>query len=352
MAHLVTNTINEKGDLVLKGVPAWHGLGTVITSQELTTAEVLQYSGLDFEVSKLPNTHRLPDGTDITSTESFFTYRTDKNLVLGSSVGKIYTPLQNTEALNLLDIIKEEGTINWESAGALDSGRVTFIAAQVDSKISVNGFDEVRPYVVVSNSHDGKSAIRAYFTNVRVVCNNTLQMSIGQSKNMYKIRHTTNAKDKLKEAFELMGLAKKNAEISAEAYEAMAKVKLKQSDFWNYLGNIFLDVEEKNKVRQGERIKDVISHQKAKVINEVIEYAHVGVGQKEAGYDSTMWGAYNAVTGYFSNVKSYKTQDARFDGLIFGSDNKTMEMAFDLALHPYNVEPLHRSNLTYNLSNN
>ncbi len=29
MAHLVTNQNNAKGDLVLKGVPAWHGLGTV-----------------------------------------------------------------------------------------------------------------------------------------------------------------------------------------------------------------------------------------------------------------------------------------------------------------------------------
>lgn len=350
MAHLVTNQNNAKGDLVLKGVPAWHGLGTVINSDQLTTEEVLQFSGLDFQVEKSPNIHRMGE-TDVVSKESFFTYRTDKNIVLGSSVGSTYTVLQNTEALDLLDIIKQDGTIHWESAGALDNGRLTFIAAKVDAKIAVNGYDEVQPYVVFSNSHDGKSAIRAYFTNVRVVCNNTLQFSVNQSQQMHRIRHTKNASAKLTNAFEVMGLMKKNLEVSKEAYEEMSRIKFKQNEFWNYIGNIFLEEKEKTAVINGVPIKDVITDKKAQVFRDVVEYAEIGVGQKEAGI-GTAWWAYNAITGYESNVKTFKSQQDRFEGLLFEKDSQRMLKAFDLALNPQKIEPLNRiitpSNLNYN----
>lgn len=340
MAHLVTNQLNKKGDLVLKGVPAWHGLGTVITNQEMTTAEVLKYSGLDFQVEKSPNIHRIGE-QDIVSEESFFTYRTDKNIIMGSSVGSKYTIVQNIDALDLMDELAKKGVIQWESASALNDGKTTFICAKV-SNIELVGKDNIVQYVVFSNSHDGSSAIRAYFTNVRVVCNNTLQSSLKNAKSLHKIRHTTNAKFKIEEAFKVMGLAKANLEESSEMYAKMQKTKLEKANFWNFLGNVFLDEKEIQLIRKGEAHQSVISSQKKKVLDGVLEYAYNGVGQEMAGV-GTSWWAYNAITGYVSNEKNYKSQESRFDNMLFGEDNKLMSRSLELALYPNEIIPLTRT---------
>ena len=79
---------------------AWHGLGQVVETYP-TSAEALKFAGLDFEVEKLPNMHRLNDGTEITSQTSFFTYRPDTGAVLGDRLGKDYQVVQNTLCASL-----------------------------------------------------------------------------------------------------------------------------------------------------------------------------------------------------------------------------------------------------------
>ena len=50
----------------------------------------------------------------------------------------------------------------------------------------------------------------------------------------------------------------------------------------------------------------------------------------------TVFGAYNAVTGYFSNVKKYKNENNRMVGNYFGTGAKVMQKALDLALEMVN----------------
>lgn len=87
---------------------AWHGLGSVVDA--MNTKQALQLGGLDFDVIKAPNIHRI--GTkEIVSTNSFFTYRNDTEAVLGDKLGKDYTVLQNREAMDLIDTLVESGKV-------------------------------------------------------------------------------------------------------------------------------------------------------------------------------------------------------------------------------------------------
>jgi len=44
----------------------------------------------------------------------------------------------------------------------------------------------------------------------------------------------------------------------------------------------------------------------------------------------TLFGAYNAVTGYFQNVRSYKDGEAKLKSLMFGTGQLRAQAAFDL----------------------
>lgn len=84
----------------------WHGLGQIVQGYP-NRREALQFAGLDFEVCKRPNTHRLDDGSEVFSNTSFYTYRLDTGAILGDRLGKDYEVVQNTDAFRFFDAIVE-----------------------------------------------------------------------------------------------------------------------------------------------------------------------------------------------------------------------------------------------------
>src|SRR6476659_1783755 len=157
---------------------AWHGLGQIV-SDHPSSREALQFAGLDFEVAKLPNLHRLPDGKEVTSENSFFTYRTDNQEILGDRLGSDYEVVQNKDAFSFFDaIVGHKEGILYETAGALGKGERIFITAKLPDYIRVGHDDLIEKYLFLTTSHDGSGSITAAFTPIRVVCNNTLTVAL------------------------------------------------------------------------------------------------------------------------------------------------------------------------------
>jgi len=151
---------------------AWHGLGQIVQNYP-TSKEALQFAGLDFEVCKRPNTHRLDNGTEIISKTSFYTYRPDTNTILGDRLGKDYEVVQNIDAFSFFDAIVGGDGIQYETAGALGNGEKIFITAKLPGYIRVANTDSIEKYLFLTTSHDGFGSIMAAFTPVRIVCNNS-----------------------------------------------------------------------------------------------------------------------------------------------------------------------------------
>lgn len=349
MAHLLDFQRGTAAFVSLKQ-PAWHGLGVTIET-EMTVSEALKYGNLDFQVEKSPNRHLLPTGEMLVSDTSFFTFRTDTNFVLGDRIGKAYEVVQNEEALGVVDALVSEGMIV-ETAGSLRDGCTVFMCCRVPESIKVAGTDEVKQYLIIATGHDGNTPILAYFSNVRVVCNNTLQLSFRDATKKHSIRHTRSAGDKLNEALRLMGLSVKNTATAQAQYDRLAEEKMSQNEFWNYVGNVFFSADEIKKLQGGTAITDALSSRKRNIVSEVVAYAQTGIGQAEAGKGSAWW-AYNAITGYYSNRKKFDTAESRMEGLLFGSAADTMEKALVLASQPEKVQPFHRiASQSFNLNMN
>ncbi len=119
---------------------AWHGLGQVVTDYP-NSREALQFAGLDFEVIKRPNIHRLDNGEEVISETSFFTSRTDNNSILGDKLGADYEVVQNVDAFAFFDAIVGGDGIQYETAGALGKGERIFITAKLPGYIRVGSDD-------------------------------------------------------------------------------------------------------------------------------------------------------------------------------------------------------------------
>ncbi len=354
MAHEL-DLSNNQANFVSYKQKAWHGLGTVL-EETMTIEDALNYGGLNFNVNKLPNTHLIPFVTEtgikgnhkVTSDNSFFTYRDDTNAVLGDKLGKDYTVLQNLEALGIFDLILENNSgITLETAGSLKGGKTVFVTVKMPQKIVVGNSDEVEQYLVASNSHDGSSAVRVMFTPVRVVCQNTLTMAIKGAQGIHAIRHTGNVKENTQQAFKIMGLALTNHDVAEATFNKMAKTRLMKEEFFNYLGNVFFSESEIRQIKQGTPQQDVLSPQKVKLIESVMDFSYSGVGQAEANEMSAWW-AYNGVTGYLSNEKKFKDAEKRFDGLLVSTG--IQDKALSLAMDVQSIQSLKRT--SYNFSNN
>ena len=72
-----------------------------------------------------------------------------------------------------------------------------------------------------------------------------------------------------------------------------------------------------------------ISMRKANIFAKMYDYYLNGVGQNEIL--GTAWGAYNAITGYYSNVKKQEGEK-RMDNLIFGGDRLATSKALNMVV--------------------
>lgn len=318
---------------------AWHGLGQIVEGYP-TSAEALKFADLDYQVVKrklftFDNENEAADeNTEIKIPEievpSFYaTLRTDTETVLGV-VGKDYEVVQNTDAFSFFDAIVGGEGIQYETAGALGKGERIFITAKLPDYIKVGNDDPIEKYLFLTTSHDGSGSILAAFTPVRIVCNNTLNAALRNYSNAIRIRHTANAKERLEEAHKLMGISNRLSADLEEIFNQWSKVRITDDTLKMIIRKALVPNKEVLKNLQDGK-EDEFSAYFKKATDTAFEYAMSNPTQQMDTTKGTIFGAYNAVTGYFQNVRTYKDKDAKFKSLLLGGNAQSKnQRAFDL----------------------
>lgn len=170
----------------------WHGLGTRV-EHTLNSQEALVAAGLDWQVIQMPV--QTEDGRSIPGFKA--NIRDRDNQVLGVVTDR-YKVVQNQDAFAFTDELLGEG-VSYETAGSLQGGRRTWILAKLPQRYIISG-DEITPYLVFMNSHDGSGAIKAAMTPIRVVCQNTLNLALSTAKRSWSAHHTGDIKGKMEDA--------------------------------------------------------------------------------------------------------------------------------------------------------
>jgi hypothetical protein len=66
------------------------------------------------------------------------------------------------------------------------------------------------------------------------------------------------------------------------------------------------------------------------IVDSVYEYALASPTQQIDTTAGTIFGAYNAVTGYFQNARSFKSEEAKFKSIMDGTAKQRAQTAFNL----------------------
>jgi phage/plasmid-like protein (TIGR03299 family) len=333
MAHNINRNINTGKDAFFSvKEKAWHGLGQIVDNHP-TAAEAIKFAGLDFEVVKKPLytpdlNFEIGASSEMQEIKTHFaTMRTDTQQILGV-VGKKYTIVQNADAFTFFDSIAETG-VNYETAGALGDGERVFITAKLPNTIKVADNDHLEQYIFLTTSHDGSGSIQAAFTPIRIVCNNTLTAALKNCSNMVTIRHTASATEQLSQAWRVMGICQTMGKELQPIFQRMAKTRItdEQTKKLIQLAMAPNDVIFKA-IEQGKPVE--FSTQFENILSNVWEYSQTSETQLMGSTAGTVFGAYNAITGYFQNVKDYRSDDAKLTSILFGSGADRSQKAFDL----------------------
>ncbi len=314
----------------------WWNLGKVI-SEYPNSREALIEAHLDYEVVKEPiyTTSFNSDGQTMDFNKRvkthFATIRKDTGDVLGV-VGKDYQIVQNVEAFGFFDAIVGGDGIQYETAGALGNGEKIFITAKLPEYIKVGKEDLIEQYLFLTTSHDGFGSITAAFTPVRVVCQNTLNTALKNHSNCIKIRHTANAKDRLEQAHKLMGITNTLSQQLESIFNRWAKVQINDREIKKLIQQAMCPNKEVyNNLQAGK--DDDLSTAFKNICDNTFAYAMGNETQTMDTTRGTLFGAYNAVTGYFQNVREYKNDEAKMKSLLYGGIGQMRtQKAFDLCL--------------------
>lgn len=319
MSHNLHIDSTGEAALYLLKEKAWHGLGQVV-SEAKTSKEVIEIAHLDWQVLKTPNLANI--NGQYVETGSMSTYRSDTGVILGNRMTDRYEVMQNSEAFEYMDsLVACDSDIQYETAGALGQGEKTFVTAKLPKYLRIAGSDDIiENYIVVINSHDSSVPLMVAFTPIRIVCNNTLNAAMKEISNKVVIRHTKSLKSKLEEGRRLIGLATTYTDQMNQVLNQLAKTRISDTLAKDIIDKVFMT--------PAELTAPELSTRKSNIMGEIYSAIETAPGQDL--HRGTALHVYNGITSYFQNVKSYKNDSRKMQGIMIGGHElDRVQMCFD-----------------------
>ena len=320
MSHEV-EMVNGVAQMAYAGDVPWHGLGTKVAA-DLSPAQIQQQAGLDWTVEK--ETMTTASGVEIEGKKALV--RSSDNKVL-DVVGDNWNPVQNSEAFEFFSEYCLAGDMEMHTAGSLKGGQMVWALAKVKESFDILGGDQVDSYLLFSNPHKYGKAIDVRFTPIRVVCNNTLSMSLGQNvANSVSLNHRTAFNPE--SVKETMGIAHEKFAMYKETCEFLASRQFSMDSLIQYYNEVFPRTYQGKKEVSVKGYEDLTNNaQKAFSFLETQPGAEFGAG--------SWWSALNSVT-YLTDHQMGREADSRLTSAWFGANQtrkvKAVEKAVEFAL--------------------
>ena len=267
------------------GERAWHGMG-VVTDGTLPAREAFETADALFTVEKRELSYPVvtrPGDNDYGRSHClefapagvFGVVRTDTQALLGV-VSKQYEIVQNDSLLRMAEFIREE--VDMDSVVVLaDGGKVAFTATLRGAETDIVPGDTIKRRIVGYLGHDGKTGCGAIFTNVRVVCCNTLAAALN-SNNKVSVHHKGGANANFDNLISSIDVARQTFAQEADLMREFARVSMGTEVFNEYLDEVY-------KIKEGQKFR------KRDKLNAAFLF---GMGADYAPF--SLWNAVNAVT--------------------------------------------------------
>ena len=294
------------------GETPWHGLGVEVHN-DLTPDQMLVKAGLDWTVEKHPTFAVINDEPVVTPSQALV--RSSDNKVL-TMVSDDWNPVQNHEAFEFFNEFVMEGDMEMHTAGSLKGGQMVWALAKVKDSFEILGGDKVESYLLFSNPHQYGRGIDIRFTPIRVVCNNTLTLSLNaNSEHMVKLNHRRKFDADLVKS--TLGIASNKLNEYKEMSEFLASKFYKKDSVEKYFMDVFPSLSKKDNSVMSR------SAEEAYAVLETQPGAEFGRG--------SWWQAFNATTFATDHLLG-NSSETRLQSAWYGANRQRKLVALEKAV--------------------
>jgi phage/plasmid-like protein (TIGR03299 family) len=312
MAHEI-EMVNGKAQMAYAGDLPWHGLGVKVLS-DLTPDQILEAAGLNWTVEKIP-AYATIDNKQVKIGQSALVRSMDNSIL--DVVSDDWNPVQNSDAFEFFNEFVAAGDMEMHTAGSLKNGQIVWGLAKVKESFELFKGDQIDSYLLFSNFHKYGFSTDVRFTPIRVVCNNTLTLSLNSKvERMVKISHRkvfdpSNVK-------EMLGIATNKLAKYKDMAEFLGSKKAKDEDIIQYFTRIF------PVSGSGDKKKEVSKN--AELAYNIL---HTQPGAEYA--EGTWWQPFNAVT-FLTDHLAGRSADTRLTSAWYGYHKNVKTKALELAV--------------------
>ena len=314
---------HEVETMAYAGEVPWHGLGVEV-SNDLTPNQMMQKAGLDWEVEKVDAYVNI-NGEQVKTGQQALV-RTSDNTIL-TNVTDAWNPLQNSEAFNFFAEYVAAGDMEMHTAGSLKNGQMVWALAKVKESFDIFGEDRVDSYFLFSNPHQYGKSIDVRFTPIRVVCHNTLTMSLQQSaERSVKVGHrTVFDPDQVKAD---LGLAHEKFAKYKEMAQFLGSKRFSVENLIKFYDEVY-----PNTSRTAEKVAATKIEELSRPARQCYDVLETQPGAQYG--EGTWWQAFNSVT-YMTDHLQGRSAEQRLHNQWFGYNQprkvKAAEKAVEFAL--------------------
>ena len=305
------------------GEHPWHGLGNKLGVQQ--PIEVWkQQAGMDWRIDEAEVRYVMGSnniGVINAFPEQKVLYRSDTKAPL-SVVSKRFQVVQPGEILEFYRDLTACNGFELETAGVLRKGRKFWALARTGQSTTLKGRDKVDGYLLLATACDGTLATTAQFTSVRVVCNNTLAIALGNSRSAIKVPHRSQFNPEAVKR--QLGITVSSWDGFVARMKALVDCQMDPDSVEALLRRVltYTAADGKNAVVNEQALASVRSL-----------YEGGGRGARMASSRGTAWGVLNSVTEYVDHHRRARSDDYRRDAAWFGQGAQLKQRAWDEAMN-------------------
>lgn len=330
------------------GDTPWHGLGNQLTQNQPIEVWAKQ-AGMDWRIesSNVSYMAKNERGQSIIMPyeEQRVLYRSDTHAPL-SVVSQRYQEVQPMEILEFYRDLTEQSGFELETAGVLKGGKKFWALARTGQSTALKGKDVSNGYILLATACDGTLATTAQFTNIRVVCNNTLAIALrGQSSSagVVKVPHSTKFDaDKVKQQ---LGISVRAWDEHMYEMKQLSQRKVTQGEAAAFFDAVFNNTsmsvadQEENIIQFYRNIATPTpakekSEPNGRAMTKVMNmFNGQGRGAELSSAKDTAYGLLCSITEFADHERRAMSTDHRLDSAWFGAGAALKQRGLEQALH-------------------
>ncbi|WP_395061186.1 DUF932 domain-containing protein [Paraburkholderia silvatlantica] len=305
----------------------WHGLGNQLAPKQPLEVWARQ-AGMNWQIEEAEVRFVSGSvGTNLGSIHAFpeqkVLYRSDTKAPL-SVVSSRYQVVQPSEILEFYRDLTEVGGFELETAGVLKDGKKLWALAKTGQSATLKGRDRVNGYLLLATACDGTLATTAQFTSVRVVCNNTLAIALGDGTGAVKVPHRSQFDAQAVKR--QLGIAISSWDGFMARMKALSERKVSDETAEAYFRRVLTY----NAGSTSDRPVSTTNDSAVRSVQTL--FGGQGKGAEMASAAGTAWGLLNSITEFVDHQRRARSDDHRRDAAWFGTGATLKQKAWEEAM--------------------